>query len=231
MNRVLTWDFPVRLFHWTLALGLAIAFVIAKVIDIDDPIFGYHSLIGLVLLAMVALRLVWGVVGKRHARLRALPLSPRSLLLYAGAVLGRARVHHAGHNPATAWMMLLMFALISLVATTGLLSAWGIEGMIDLHELAVNALVVLSLLHIVGVALHTWRYRENIALGMITGRKANAPSDAIETASPLAAVAMLLSVTLLTVALARNYDPATRTTALPGVGTIPIGLGEIEEEE
>lgn len=68
MSRVLIWDLPTRLFHWLFAVGFLIAFGIAQFGDEHDPFFPYHAIIGVILAAMLLFRLIWGVIGTRHAR-------------------------------------------------------------------------------------------------------------------------------------------------------------------
>lgn len=80
MARTLVWDLPTRLFHWIFAFGFAIAAVIALGLGDDSPAFPLHALIGLVLGMAIALRVMWGFVGSRHARFASFAFGPSAVL-------------------------------------------------------------------------------------------------------------------------------------------------------
>ena len=71
------------------------------------------------------------------------------------------------------------------------------EGKIILESSSGNtgiayAMIAVVLVHLLGLALHTIRHRENIALSMVNGLQAGDPRDAIRSARPLVGVAFLL---------------------------------------
>ena len=226
MNRVLIWDLPTRLFHALLALGFLGAFLIANVAE-HGPAFPYHMILGLVLAFAVLLRLVWGLVGSRHARFSTFPVAPRTVLGYLrDAVRGRA-ARHAGHNPGAASAALAFFALILGLAVTGLLMGQGVEAAEDLHGLLAWAMIVVIVGHLAGLALHTRNHKEPIALSMVDGKKLAGAYDAIPSARPVAALVFVLLVGGWAGALLSGFDPATERITLPVVGaTLQLGEGE-----
>lgn len=228
MPRFLVWDLPIRLIHWMLAAGLLGAFAIAKFGGDDGPLFNYHSIIGITLLALLLLRLVWGVIGSRPARFASLPLSLRSLASYLRDLPAAIGKRFSAHNPATAWASLAMFGLLAIVGVSGVMNAQGFEPAEEVHELAVYALLAVVGVHVAGVVLHTFHRRENLTLGMIDGRKAVESTDSIPSAHPIAASAMLVVVAVLGLTLVRNYDAAAARTSLAG---ITLQLGEAEGNE
>ena len=56
MQRILIWDIPTRLFHWTLALSFAAAWLTSE----SDEWLGVHVFFGYLMLGMVAFRVLWG---------------------------------------------------------------------------------------------------------------------------------------------------------------------------
>jgi hypothetical protein len=78
--------------------------------------------------------------------------------------------------------------------------------------------------HLAGIAIHTLRRRENIALGMLDGKKAAAPSLAIASARPVAALVFLAVIGAWAGALIAGYDGAHRTETIPGL-EVSIKLG------
>ena len=95
-----------------LAGGFLASYFIAKALGEDSAALPYHAMIGLTLCLMVLLRLVWGVLGTKWARLTALRLSPLELRSYFQGVLATKGKKYVGHNPATTVTMLLIFALV-----------------------------------------------------------------------------------------------------------------------
>ena len=92
-----------------------------------------------------------------------------------------------------------------------------------------RAMVALVIVHVLGVAIHTVRYRENITASMVHGSKEADPSAAIPSSQPFVAALLLLLVGSWTLGLLSNYDAATRSTTVPILGTT-LQLGEVEDE-
>lgn len=228
--RILVWDLPTRLFHALLAAALVTAFAIATLVDDESRWYPAHMLLGAVAALMVLLRLVWGVVGTRWARLSSFAFGPRAVIGYLRGAFGGGDKPHTGHNPGSAVAIWAMFALVLGLAATGVLMSSGGEAVEELHEVLAYSLAGVVVAHLAGVAWHTLRRRENIALGMVDGRKVGPASDAIATAQPLAALVFVGLVGGAAVALVRGYDPATRTASVLGA-TVVLGEGEGREGE
>ncbi|MCC6950093.1 MAG: cytochrome b/b6 domain-containing protein [Phycisphaerales bacterium] len=228
MPRTLVWDLPTRLFHWLFAGGFIAAAVIALGLGDDSPVFPYHGIIGLALGLMLVLRLAWGLVGTRHARFGSFAFGPRAAAGYFGGVLtGRPR-RYAGHNPGSAYAIFAMLALMLGLAVTGVMLGRGNEGVKDVHEVLVYAMIAVAGAHVLGVILHTLRHRENLTAGMVHGRKDVSESEGIRSSRPLAAAVFLLITGAWTAALVNAYDPATRSTTAPLLG-VGLQLGEADE--
>lgn len=116
-HTIRVWDLPTRLFHWALAacvIGLlATAWAPGSWIE-------WHARLGITVLALLAFRLVWGLVGGRWSRFAALLRAPASVLAY---LRGRAQPDHlVGHNPLGAASVLAMLAALLAQVGTGLVS-------------------------------------------------------------------------------------------------------------
>jgi cytochrome b len=176
--RVRVWDGLVRTLHWTLAIAVAIALVSGHWPPADfDTV---HHLAGYATLAAIALRLVWGFTGPRYARLAQFVCGPRATLAYARALRAGREPRHLGHNPLGGWMAVALWATAAAAAATGWLYTtewlWGYAWLEWLH--AALAWVVVALLagHLGGVAMTSWRHRENLVAAMFSGMK-RAPAD------------------------------------------------------
>jgi cytochrome b len=232
MAPALIWDLPTRLFHWLLAAGFAAAAFIALVLGEHSALFPYHAILGLTLVLMVALRVVWGVVGTRYARFGSFAFGPGAVVAYAKSTMFGGGTRHVGHNPGSAWAIFAMLALVLALGVTGVLMGMGVKGWKDAHELCAYALVGVVVVHVLGVALHTLRHRENITASMIHGRKNAEPASAIASARPLAAIVFLVVTGAWVVGLLRNYDPGTQRTTVPLWGaSLQLGEGESKERD
>ncbi len=229
MNRVLIWDLPTRLFHWLLSGGFIAAAIISLALGEDSPLFAYHAIIGLSIALMVCLRVIWGIAGTRYARFGTFIFGPSAVIEYMRGTLVGGGKRYIGHNPGSALAIFALLGLVLALAVTGFMLGQGDESVEDLHEILAWVTVGFVVVHILGVAFHTLRHRENIVASMIHGKKHAEPSDAIASATPIIAIIFLAIAGAWTIALVRNFNPATQTTTLPIIGTV-LQLGESENE-
>lgn len=227
MSQIMVWDLPTRLFHAFLTIGFVACFTIAQFAGEHSLWFPYHMMLGIVLGVMVLLRLLWGFVGTKYARFGSFLYGPAALFRYLKGAIQRTEPRYIGHNPGSGYATYAMILLVLVVAGTGLLMSSGSEAAEEVHAVAAYALLAVVIVHVLGVAWHTLRHREHIALAMITGTKEGSPEDAIHSVRPFAAVAFLLFVGFLTIGMFRNYDAKKHETTLP-ILKVVIHLGEAE---
>jgi len=168
-HTVRVWDPLVRVFHWSLVLAFFGAYLLG-----DDG-GQLHQALGYTVLGLVALRLLWGLVGSRHARFADFIPSYRKLMSYLKDVLAHREARYLGHNPAGAVMIVaLLLALIGTGTTGWLLTTdafWDSNLMEEVHETLANGTLFLVGLHVAGVLFSSLRHRENLVRAMLTGRK------------------------------------------------------------
>jgi len=168
-ERVRVWDGFVRLFHWSLVAGIATAWLTA-----DGPKL-LHQGVGYAIAGLVALRVVWGLIGPRHARFADFIRGPRAVLAHLRDLrAGRGR-RHLGHNPAGGAMILALLMTVAGTALTGWLQTtdafWGSSAMEEVHEALATLILALAGLHVAGVLVESLRHHENLVLSMLTGTK------------------------------------------------------------
>ena len=111
---VLVWDLVVRVFHWSLALSFAVAYLT------EDGPLALHVWSGYLVGGLVLLRIVWGFAGPQHARFADFLFGPVAALRYlVDLVRGRAR-RYLGHSPAGAAMVFALLAVLAGVVGSGL---------------------------------------------------------------------------------------------------------------
>ena len=237
MKNQLVYDLPMRIFHWLFA-GLFIgAFLIAKTIDDDSPIFTYHMLAGLILGYTVLLRILWGFVGTKYSKFNSFALRPKDLVAYFVGIISGDKRRWAGHNPASSWASLVMFALALGLGTTGYLMASGqTETFEDVHELLANGFLVVVLMHVAGIILHAIRHQDGFVMTMVNGTKENIPTTGTEISStPVVALVFVILVAMFIANLAINFDRQNQTLKLFGttlqLGENEGGGNEMEDED
>jgi cytochrome b len=176
------WDWPVRLFHWTLVALLAAAWATAEA-GIDY--MHWHMRCGYALLTLLLFRVLWGVVGTASARFGSFVRGPRAVWAYARAWFSRRPQHYLGHNPLGGWMVLVLLLLVAVQAGTGLfanddivnegplarLVSTDTSGLLTaIHKINFNLLLTAVGLHVAAVLLYLVR-GENLLKAMFTGRK------------------------------------------------------------
>jgi cytochrome b len=181
------WDPVVRIGHWTLVFTFALAYVTEG----EAPV---HMWAGYLLVTVVLFRLLWGLIGTRHARFSDFLYSPSRIIAYVRCLLGGRPEHYLGHNPAGGVMILLLLLSLALTAGSGMAlyaveeHAGPLAGLLtasesaeetweELHELFANLTLALVIVHVVGAVVSSYLHRENLVKAMVTGRKAAVRAD------------------------------------------------------
>jgi cytochrome b len=169
---VKVWDPFVRVFHWSLAGLFLLAYATG------DEIENLHIAAGYAIAGLLAVRIVWGCVGPRHARFSDFARSPRAVLAYLRDVALLRAPRYLGHNPAGGAMILALIAMLTGTCITGYMMTtaayWGSELLEEVHETFANLTVGLVVVHVLGVLVSSFEHRENLVKAMITGEKREA---------------------------------------------------------
>lgn len=232
MKYGLVYDWPTRLFHWLFAGLFLTSFIIAKTIEDDNFWFNFHSIAGLIIGFLVLLRLVWGVMGTRHALFTGFALKPIQLISYFKALVTGQKKRWAGHNPASSWAALVMMVFALGLAITGYLMTSGPnkEDFEDIHELMANGFIIVVILHVVGLILHTLKYKEMIALSMLNGKKSDIPNgESIKSSRPVFGILLLVFTVVFGAYLVTNYERSSQTLNFFGT-TLQLGEGQPSED-
>jgi len=187
---VRVWDPFVRVFHWSLATAVVIAWAT------DKPLW-LHNWLGYAAAVLVALRAIWCFIGTEHARFVSFVRGPRSVFNYLGGLMRFSAPRYVGHTPAGAAMIVALLIMIAATTATGMVELAtergqgplaGVVAKIErppripgqrrppllikqVHETLANITLILVALHILGVLAGSIAHRENLVWAMITGRK------------------------------------------------------------
>lgn len=191
-RKILVWDVPVRVFHWLMVLSFAGAYLTAE----SERWRLLHVTLGYTMAGLVAFRILWGLMGTRHARFASFVRGPAAVLRYLGAIVRGQPEHHTGHNPAGALAIVALLGLTLAVAASGWATYNDVAGhwLEEAHEVAANVMLAIVGLHVAAVLFSSWLHRENLIGAMINGRKPGLPQDGIRRAWRSVAVLMLVAV-------------------------------------
>jgi cytochrome b len=182
LKSVRVWDLPTRLFHWLLA-----ATVIGSVVSgqIGGNAMIWHIRLGLVVLALLVFRLVWGFAGGYWSRFASFFYGPASVIAYLRGEAGPGERFDIGHSPVGALSVWALLGLLALqvatglvaddeIATTGPLNRFvsgGTAGTASAWhaEAGKTILIVLMLLHVAAVLYYVVKRKRNLIPPMIHG--------------------------------------------------------------
>lgn len=192
ITSVKVWDWPVRVFHWTLAASVIGAYVTGESEDFER----LHHTLGWVAAGLIAFRVVWGLVGTRYARFSEFMRGPAQVWSYIKSLRSHAPQHFVGHNPVGAVAVILLMALVALSVYTGWLALAdnAAEWKEEAHEIAANTLITVVLVHVIGVLWSSRTHGENLLKAMLTGRKTALIEAGIHRNWGVLGLAMLMAV-------------------------------------
>jgi cytochrome b len=113
------WDPVVRLTHW----GIAVAVLSNALVTGGGSLT--HVWLGWLAMALLLMRLVWGVLGPAEAQFSAFPPNPVAAVRHLGQLLTGKVPHYPSHNPAGALMAYAFWAALAVVIATGLILTGG----------------------------------------------------------------------------------------------------------
>lgn len=225
-TRILVWDWPVRIVHWLLALAVTLALGLALVAGEHSRLFVWHQVSGIVAGFLLLVRVVLAVVGSRHVRVGAAMRAVAQLPGYLRSGM-RGQGPHAGHNPL-AWAVYgALYTALALTVGTGVFADQ--EWAEAIHPLFAWIVLGSIAVHLAGLALHTVRTREPIALSMVHGHKRGDAGQALGSAHPVIGLLILVVSLAFIARLVANTDLAARSARIPLIGvTVTLG-GELED--
>jgi cytochrome b len=207
LRRVRVWDLPTRFFHWLLAACVIASIVSAK---IGGNAMAWHYRIGYTILALLAFRLLWGLVGGHWSRFARFVYSPATLLRYLS---GKARADEhldVGHSPTGALSVFALLAVLGVQVATGLVADDEIASTGPLVRFVSGStssvatgwhkgwgqwlIISLVVLHVVAIIFYLVKKRQNLIAPMLSGDKSlpeGVPASADGTGARVLAAALL----------------------------------------
>lgn len=177
-RRIFVWDAPTRLFHWSLAILVTIAWLTGEG---EGSAAALHRAAGATIAGLLAFRIVWGFIGGEHARFSDFAFAPMAVMRHGRELAFSKPQRHLGHNPLGAVAVFFLLINLIVIVATGLMSAGEHnvgpfagalgEAFAEAHEAAFRVLQVLVSVHLIGVVVETLATRDRLVPAMITGYK------------------------------------------------------------
>ncbi len=108
------WDILIRIFHWSLVISFAVAYISSEE---ENPV---HIYSGYTVLGLIVFRVIWGFVGSKYAKFSDFIRSPKVVYSYVQQNIAGNPQHYIGHNPVGGWMVLAMIIVLFVVTLSGL---------------------------------------------------------------------------------------------------------------
>ncbi|CAE09830.1 hypothetical protein WS0705 [Wolinella succinogenes] len=183
LPRIYVWSPFVRVTHLLIALSIFGALFSG----FFKPLFSLHLFFGSLVFVLLIARILYGFFGTTYERFSHFDFSWRDLRYYF-LHLFRDKRSYIGHNPAASWVMIFIILGGVAVTLTGLLllGAMYERGPLDFlgkilyfwgdflkkaHQLIALAILIASLIHIIGTLIEHFYHRTRIIDSMVHGYK------------------------------------------------------------
>ncbi|HEY5300108.1 MAG TPA: cytochrome b/b6 domain-containing protein [Acetobacteraceae bacterium] len=178
------WGLGVRVFHWTLAPAVALLLLTGFLAP--RTWLRVHLIVGAIVAALLYFRVVWGVLGGRHARFGSFAPTPSQCVHHLRGVIAGRPERHLGHNPLGALMVIGFLVVLSAIVASGVVALGGVVKQgplaafmgyaggvqaLTIHYVLAIVVAVMIALHLGGVAMESVLTGENLTRAMITGHK------------------------------------------------------------
>ncbi|MGC6472534.1 MAG: cytochrome b/b6 domain-containing protein [Parvibaculales bacterium] len=168
------WDYPTRLFHWSLVICVIGAYASISAGNID-----LHEKFGLGVLGLVVFRIIWGFVGHTPSRFSNFVPGPKTVWSY----LKNRENPNQGHNPLGALSVLALLTLLLVQTLSGSFSTDDVffDGPLlhlaptfsgtafSIHYIVRALIFAMIILHWTALLVHRFVLKEKLTTRMITG--------------------------------------------------------------
>lgn len=176
------WDFPTRLFHWSLVVMVALAYVTSEA---EGAWFWIHLAAGYGILGLVVFRGFWGFLGTRYARFANFVRPWPVVREHIGEMLRFQPSPSLGHTPPGGWMIVALLVVLVVLVASGLfagdddemgplasmIGTSAADAMGEVHEALNSLLWGLVTIHVAAVVFVSVIAGDNLIRAMWTGRR------------------------------------------------------------
>jgi cytochrome b len=209
MKKIKVWDLSTRLWHWSLVIIITVLAISGLNEQGSDSL---HQVSGLVLMALIGWRIIWGIWGSESSRFIVFLKAPLSIWQQRKI---KQRHHIAGHSPLAGYMVLALILTLSTQIIIGfLLSDFSLFSELlprsvlkilkEIHSVVAYTLFGLIALHIAAILLYQSRGYK-LVQAMISGWQLTDLQAPTIASTKLSVVTLLLSLTSVVVLIAFSW--------------------------
>ena len=173
------WEWPLRLWHWLLAISVVVALFTALATELD--LMTVHTWAGMSVFALLVFRFIWGIWGGTYARFRWYWTTPKKFIAHF-----RGKGTQAAHtSPGIVLAVFLFFALLAQsgaglfmtddVFTDGPLVQFASDETIDfasfVHHRAWWFVLGLAVIHVTAHFIYAVVLKNPLPMSMFSGNK------------------------------------------------------------
>lgn len=164
IGKVPIWDWPVRVVHWLLVGAFALAWITSE----SEEWRLVHAFAGGTVVGVILFRVLWGLVGARHARFASFVREPKAALDYVLGLLRGDELKHAGDNAAGGWAIVALLTLGLLTGASGWLVYQNTKGewLEEVHDALASGMLAVTAVHVAGVVVSSLAQRDNPVRGV-----------------------------------------------------------------
>jgi len=171
------WTAPTRIFHWLLAIGFTVAYILGDFDNLINLHFGFGAFVG----ALLFFRILFGLFGPIYSRFTDFPIGLNSQREFINSFFSKTK-NYVGHNPAASLIMLSILFVGIICSISGyflyadennVLNIGINEDFLEeLHEITANLFLILVGIHLLGILFETLFHKKTGTLKSIfTGYK------------------------------------------------------------
>ena len=176
---MIVWDFPLRLFHWSLFIC-----VVGAIISAKAEVLWVHERFGLAVLGLVTFRIFWGFLGGHYARFGQFLRSPKAALNGLKTLFRPDPIAKSGHSALGGYAVIGLLGIPLFMAITGTMSNDDVlfdgplahlvpnmtNKIAEIHHFSANFLFLIIILHLVAILIYKFKKKRNLTMVMVKGK-------------------------------------------------------------
>ena len=172
------WDFPLRLFHWSLFIS-----IVGAIVSVKADVMWLHERFGLTVLGLITFRIFWGFLGGHYAQFRQFLTLPPIAFQELKTILNTKPKTKAGHSAIGGYATLALLGIPLFMAISGTMSnddilfegplahlvPNGTDAASSTHRFGENFLLFIVFLHVSAIVFYKYKHKRNLTSAMVTG--------------------------------------------------------------
>lgn len=155
--RTKVWTISIRIFHWFLAIGFTVAYILGDY----DKYENLHFAFGLFVGTLILFRVMYGFFGNRYSNFKDFPISIKNQISFIAGFFKKDKTY-IGHNPVASIVMLGIF-IVGLLCSISGFTLYSVENpsflninfnedfLEEVHEILANSFLILVVIHLIGL--------------------------------------------------------------------------------